>query len=59
MGVGFWGGQCRCDQRSEVFIRIKKNVIFFISIFFWGDGVGSGGGGRVGGGGVRVDVTEN
>ena len=39
------GGQGGCEWRSEAFVKIqKKNV--------WG-GVGSGG--RIGGGGVRVD----
>ena len=45
------GGQGRCEQRSEVFVTIKKKC---------GGGVGSGGGGGVRlGGGVRVDVNEN
>ena len=39
-GVGL-GGQGRCEQRSEVFVK-KKNV----------GGLGWGGRGRVGGGGV-------
>ena len=34
MGSG-WGGQGRCEQRSEVFVKIKKKIV----------GVGSGGGG--------------
>ena len=51
-GVG--GGQGGCEQRSEVFVKIKKNG-------------GGGGGGRawgglcwveLGGGGVGVDVNE-
>ena len=48
-GVGL-GGQGRCEQRSEVFVKIKKKIV--------------GGGGRFGeggfrfGGGVRVDVNE-
>ena len=51
MGVGF-GGQGRCEQRSEVFAKIKKKIV-------GGGGVGSGGGGfRLWGGGVRVDVNE-
>ena len=41
-----WGVQGRCEQRSEVFVKIKKKKIFF----FWG-----GGGG---GGGVSVHVNE-
>ena len=42
------GGQGRCEQRSEVFVKIKKK------------NVGGGGGGVQvgGGGGVRVDVNE-
>ena len=45
-GGGGWG-QGRCEQRSEAFVKIQKNIIFFF-----------GGGGRVwGGGGVRVDVN--
>ena len=31
-----WGGQGRCEQGSEVFVKIKKNC---------GGGVGLGGGG--------------
>ena len=45
VGVGL-GGQGRCEQRSEVFVKIKKNIV--------GGGVGSvrgGGGFRVGGSG--------
>ena len=48
------GGQGRCEQRSEIFVKIQKQIFFFIYlfIFFWG-------GGHVGGGGgVRVDVNE-
>ena len=45
--------QGRCEQRSEVFVKL-----FF---FFWGGG-GGGGGGQVGGGGGegghRVDVNK-
>ena len=46
------GGQGRCEQRSEVFVKIKKKC--------GGGGVGSGGGGGWGGSGwgVRVDVNE-
>ena len=50
-GVGL-GGQGRCEQRSEVFVKNKKKK--------WG-GFRSGGGvgGRgFGGWGVRVDVNE-
>ena len=36
-----WGGQDGCEQRIEVFVKIKKNI-------FFGGGVG---GGRVGGSG--------
>ena len=42
-----WGGQGRCEQRSEVFAKIKKKYVGRGSV--WG-------GGRVGG--VRVDVIE-
>ena len=34
--AGGWGGQGRCEQRSEVFVKIH--------IFFGGEGVRSGGG---------------
>ena len=38
------GGQGRCEQRSEVFVKIKKKL--------WGGSVRGGGGGvRVGGSG--------
>ena len=46
------GGQGRCEQRSEVFVKIKKQKL-------------GGGGGRGGGGGGvvrgchRVDVMKN
>ena len=46
-GVVGLGGQGRCEQRSEVFVKIKKKLCVW----------GGGGGGRVGGG-VRVDVNE-
>ena len=51
----FWGGgggSGRCERRSEVFVKVPKNIYFFF--FFWG-------GGRVGGGsgwGVRVDLNR-
>ena len=41
------GGQGRCEQRSEVFVKFK-NYYFF---FFLGGGVRSGGGG---GGGASL-----
>ena len=44
---GGWGGQGRCERRSEAFVKIQKKNYFF----FWG------GGGGGGGGGVRVDVN--
>ena len=53
-------GQGRCEQRSEAFVKIKKNIFFyfflflFLFIFFLG---GGGGGVGSGGGGVRVDVN--
>ena len=43
-GVG-WGGQGGCERRIKVFVKIKKQKN-------WGRG------GRVGLGGVRVDVNE-
>ena len=45
-GVGL-GGQGRCEQRSEVLVKIKKKTFFF-----WGGGSGWGGGG------VRMEVNE-
>ena len=50
--------QGRCEQRSEVFVKIKKNIyIYFFFFFFFGGG--GGGGGQVrGGGGFRVDVNK-
>ena len=42
---GGWGGQSRCERRSEVFVKIQKQLFF-----------SGGGGGLVGGGGgVMVD----
>ena len=32
--VGGVGGQGRCERRSEAFVKIQKNFIFF----FWGGG---------------------
>ena len=43
-GVGF-GGQGRCEQSSEVFVKIQKK-----KYFFWGVGARSGG--------HRVDVNK-
>ena len=44
-GVGL-GGQGRCEQRSEVFVKInKKNYFFFFVVFFF---FGGGGGGVTG-----------
>ena len=54
-GVGLGGGvQGKCEQRSEVFVKIQKKYLFF---FFWGGG-GSGWGVGLGGGGIRMDVNE-
>ena len=57
LGVGL-GGQDGCERRIKVFVKIQKIylfiylfIYFFIFIFF-------GGGGRVGGGGVREDVNK-
>ena len=44
-GGGRVGGQCGCERRIVVFMKIQKKKI-------WGGGRG------VGGGGVRVDVIE-
>ena len=55
LNFGGGGGHGRCEQRSEVFVKIqkKKNMFFFFFFFFvfffWG-------GGRVWG--VRMDVNE-
>ena len=50
-GGSGWEGQGRCEQRSEVFVKIKKKIE-------GGGGVVSGRGGFRLGGGVRVDVNE-
>ena len=54
------GGQGRCEQRSEVFVKIQKKKIFF---FFGGGGEwvrsgrgGGGGGGSQGGCKQRIEV---
>ena len=49
------GGQDGCEQRIEVFVKIKKKF------FFWGGGGGPvvGGGGGGSGSVVRVDVNKN
>ena len=53
-GRGRVGGQSGCEQRIEVFVKIKKKI-FFGGEGGWGGGVGGG----VGvGWGVRVDVNE-
>ena len=48
-GGGGLGVQGRCEQRSEVFVKIKKKYYFFF---------GGGGGWRVRVGGVSVDVNK-
>ena len=48
------GGQGRCEQRSEVFVKIQKKKFFFF--FFLGGGGQAGG--MFGGGGHRVDVNK-
>ena len=50
-GGGGWGGQGGCDRRIEVFGKIEKKKIFF-------GGDRGQVGGRLVGGGVRVDVNE-
>ena len=49
VGGGGGGGRGRCELRSEAFVKIKKNIFFFL--FFWGGGPVRG----VRLGGVRVD----
>ena len=54
------GAQGRCEQRSEVIVKIQeKNMFFFFFFFFFFflGGGGGGGGGQVGGG-VTVDLNE-
>ena len=51
LGGGGGGGQGECERRSEAFVKIQN-------IFFWGGGVGWGGGGTGRIWGVRVDVNE-
>ena len=51
MGSGWCGGQGGCERRIEVFVKIQKKKRIL------GEGEG-GSGGRVWGGGVRVDVKE-
>ena len=41
-GLGGWGGQGKCERRSEVFVNIQKNGLGRV----WGVG------------GVRVDVKK-
>ena len=42
---GEWGGggQGRCEQRSEVFVKFQNQNIFFFFFFFGGGGGGGGG----------------
>ena len=40
-GVG-WGGQGKCERRSEAFVKIQKHFFFFLG------GGGGGGGGSSG-----------
>ena len=44
------GGQCGCERRIEVLVKIQKKIFFL--------GGGGGGGVGLGGGGVRVDVNK-
>ena len=48
--LGWGGGQGRCEQRSEVFLKIQKKI--------FGGGGGVSGWGGVGHDGVRMDVNE-
>ena len=53
---GGGGSQVGCEQRIEIFVKIKKKTQHFLE-----EGAGGGGGagsGWGGGGGVRVDVNE-
>ena len=51
MGGSVWGGQGGCERRIEVFVKIQKKN------FFWGGGVGwGGGGGGQGGCERRIEV---
>ena len=52
-GGGGGGSQGRCEQRSEVFVKIRKMFLFF----FMG-GVRSGGGGGYRWGVHRLDVNK-
>ena len=54
-GVGGWGGEGRCERKSEAFVKIQKKI----KKILWGEGRGGrfGGGGSGWGGGVRVDVN--
>ena len=51
---GRGGGQGGCEWRSEVFVKIKKNIFFGGG----GRGLGSGGGGS-GWGVIRVDGNRD
>ena len=52
MGVVGLGGQGRCEQRREDFVKIKNKIYIYIYIFFFFfGGVGLGWG-------VRMDVNE-
>ena len=62
-GGSGWGGQSRCEQRSEVFVKIQKKIYFiYLFIFFLGGGSGrgvfggGGGGGSQGGCEQRIEV---
>ena len=49
------GGQGRCEQRSEVFVKIQKKYLFIFYFFIF---LGGGGDSGWGGGGVRMGVNE-
>ena len=48
--------QSRCEQRSEVFVKIQKNIYFFYFFFGGGSGRGDVGEGSQGGCEQRIEV---
>ena len=55
MGASGLGGQDGCEQRIEVFVKIKKKIFFLGG---WGVGGGGRWGGRVGGGGGQSGCEQ-